>query len=169
MTESIIVRNELVSKLRELATTRRALKIMKDEIETIKAQNPIFSEAEATGKILTAIDADVRSTAIEFYAQVPDKHPVDGLAIKEIKAVEFDAKEAYTWALSKLVTTIAGAVAMGQNKEQIVDQLVNDATFLTLDTKAFEKSVLGGLGGLPGKLVTKPQPNIDSNLDVYYG
>ena len=34
---------------------------------------------------------------------------------------------------------------MGQNKEQIVDQLLNDATFLALDTKAFEKSILGGL------------------------
>ena len=32
--------------------------------------------------------------------RVPDKHPVDGLAIrKRLKLVEFDSKEAYTWAL----------------------------------------------------------------------
>lgn len=169
MTESIIVRENLVSKLRELATTRRALSIMKARIEVIKSEHPVFSEAEATSKILAAIDADVRKTAIEFFAEVPDKHPVDGLNIKEIKGVEFDSKDAYTWALSKLVTTIAGAIAMGQNKDAIVAQLLNDATFLTLDTKAFEKSLLGGLSGLPGNVITKPQPNIDSNLDVYYG
>ena len=39
---------------------------MKDKIEQINNQNPVFSEAEATSKILAAIDADVRSTAIEF-------------------------------------------------------------------------------------------------------
>ena len=168
MSETIIVREDMINKLKDLARCRLAQAKAKAAVDSIIDEHVEFADLKVINSLLAATDATTRQAAIALFELTKDKQPVAGLEIKDAKDVELDPVVGYRWALGQLIHDVIGMHALGSGKAEIVEQLMGSATFLTLDVTALKKAALGGLTGLPGKVVIRPQPNIASDLTRFY-
>lgn len=124
---------ELVSVLRE---DRRAIERAKEQLMATQEALQAIPEYQAYGRALEALqqarfaaerdEQAVRDEAEALYRQNGEKHPHPSIGIRVSRIPRYDPQAVYTWLLS------------------------NAPTYLTVDTKRFEKAA----DGLPGAPVT---------------
>ena len=161
------IRENLINLRNELAKLRVQYDDAKRLADSARATNPIFETENVAHQLLRGADTDIRHVALELYLETQDKKLVDGISVKETTKVNYDNIVAYKWALDRLITLILGLHAKHKDIQAIVNELYTSATFMTLDSNAFEAAVKGGLNGLPATVIKVPQVNIASDLSQY--
>jgi hypothetical protein len=161
-----IEREELEGLRNDLAAYRKAYAHWSEHIKELEAEHATdYSALKLAKEIRDGAELELRQKLCDFFYLTEDKQPVPGLSIKEVKKLEYDADRALDWVLGKLVQNILGLHALGKTRDEMVDDLRNNAIYLTLDGDALKKGKFGP--NTPFKEVTVAQATIATDLNKF--
>lgn len=137
---------KLRRKLRQLADARRRLGKLRDEVDARREEwreqhAQLLADAEDAKDEVRALDDQVRSLAVQAFRKRGDKHPADGVDVKEHRELKYDPDDAEAWAREHDMC-------------------------MAFDQRAFEKVAKADLSAFDFVAeVTKPKAYIASNLE----
>jgi len=101
----------------------------------------LLKSIEEANALVSAAETNLRELTIKAYQETGNKTPAPGVGIREVTKLEYDAKEAFNWAVEHKI-------------------------MLKLDTPAFEKMAKMAPETRPGfvKVHTDPQATIATDL-----
>jgi hypothetical protein len=100
----LIAIDELKAQLRRVAQLRALSEDMQSGIATRRAawekeNGMLLTEAAACRKSLAEEEGKLRGMTLDIYRATGDKKPVEGLGIKVMSGIKYDADEARGWAI----------------------------------------------------------------------
>jgi len=139
--------NQLTEQIKAVAAARQkaqqAGEAKKEAFEKWEhANQALLDEVAVSQKVCGEAEAKLRELTLQAFAETGNKNPVKGVGIREIVKLEYDAKDAFAWAVEHKI-------------------------MLKLDVPAFEKMSKMAPETRPGfvKIHTEPQATIATNLD----
>ena len=165
-----IEREALAGLRNDLAAARVECQKWADAVRVIEEQNAQPYAMLAQSKNLRdAMDRTLRQALLGFFYLTEDKKPVEGLSIKEVKNVTYDADKALDWVLERLVRNVIGLYSTNKTDSEIIDALRNDILFLVLDGNAIKKAAESGMFGpsAPFKVEKVAQATIATDLNKF--